>query len=122
MYKIKKATLLSIVDAAKNTYPNEFFSLLGGDRKKKIIDEFIVVPAQYGKTFTVVKVHLIPFDQKIVGSVHSHPSPNPFPSKGDLNTFSKFGEIHLIIAHPFNLNTVKAFNREGAKVSIGVIE
>ena len=122
MFKIKKATLLSIIDAAQHTYPNEFFCLLGGDKKSKIIDEFIVVPAEYGKTFTSIKVHLIPFDPKIVGSVHSHPSPNPFPSSGDLNTFSKFGEIHLIIAHPFNLSTVRAFDRDGEEANIEVVE
>lgn len=121
MYKIKSPTVESIIIASQNTYPDEFFSLLGGDKEKKVVDELIVVPAIYGKRFALIKTHLIPFDSRILGSVHSHPSPNSYPSKGDLNVFRKMGDLHLIIAFPFDIDTIKAFDSRGKKQEIEII-
>lgn len=108
--------------AARNTYPNEFFALLGGDKKGSVIDEFVVVPAVYGKNFAMVHTNLVPFDMRVLGSVHSHPSRNWRPSGADLSSFGKFGGINLIIAYPFDINSVRAFDIEGRKLEIEVLE
>jgi len=50
VYQIKKQTLESIIMAARNVYPNEFFSMLGG--KNRTIEELVVVPATYGEDFS----------------------------------------------------------------------
>ena len=121
MWKIKLATLESILLAARNTYPNEFMSLLGGSRQAKNIDELVVVPAVFGETFTLVQTHLIPFDQRIVGSVHSHPSGRASPSAEDLNAFSAFGDIHLIVGEPFALDSVRAYTVAGKAVRLQVV-
>lgn len=121
MWKIKLATVESIIEAARNTYPEEFMSLLGGDKDAKTIDELVVVPAVFGKTFTLVQSHLIPFDRKIVGSVHSHPSGYAHPSAGDLNSFSAFGVIHLIIGSPYTFDSIRAYNVGGRPVKVKAV-
>ena len=121
MYKIKREVLGAIIEASKNTYPHEFFGVLGGSPGEKIVDELIVVPATYGKNFTLIKTYLIPFDSKMIGTVHSHPSYSSRPSKQDIATFGKMGSIHLIIAYPFNSESFNAFDSKGIKTAIELI-
>ncbi len=121
MWKIKLETLDSILEAARNTYPNEFMSLLGGDKDTQTIDELVVVPAVFGTTFTLVQSHLIPFDRRIVGSVHSHPSGYAVPSGGDLDSFGSFGIVHLIVGSPYTYETVRAYTLRGKPVKIQAV-
>ncbi len=121
MVKIKQSVLLDIIEASRNTYPNEFMALLGGDKKTKTIDEIVIVPAIYGKSHAIIQTGLIPVDFRIMGSVHSHPSPNAFPSRGDLRTFPRLGEIHFIIAFPFDITSIKAFDSTGKEVDFEVV-
>ena len=120
MYQIKKQTLESIIMAARNVYPNEFFSMLGG--KNRTIEELVVVPATYGEDFSSYRPDLVPFDRGIIGTVHSHPSVYNSPSNADLESFAKKGEVHLIISYPYTAETIRAFNRKGQKVTLKAIE
>lgn len=120
MVAIKKATLEALLLAAKNTYPDEFIALLSSKRGKTI-DEFVLLPAIYGKSMSVISTDLAPYDKSIKGSVHSHPGPNARPSRADLRAFRAMGEIHLIIAAPFNFNSVRAFNANGSETKIEVV-
>ena len=119
MYKVKQPVLESIILAAKNVYPNEFFSMLGG--KNKTIEELVVVPATFGKDFSSYRLDLVPFDRKIIGTIHSHPSIYNHPSNADLHSFRKSGEVHLIISYPYDFNTIRAFDSKGNKISLQVI-
>ncbi|MFA4855826.1 MAG: Mov34/MPN/PAD-1 family protein [archaeon] len=121
MAAIKKATLEALLLAAKNTYPDEFIALLSST-KGKIIDEFVLLPATYGKDFSSIRIDLAPYDRNVKGSVHSHPGPYAMPSRADLHAFREMGEIHLIIAAPFNFNSVRAFKANGSETKIEVIE
>ncbi len=121
MVAIKKATLEALLLAAKNTYPDEFIALLSST-KGKAIDEFVLLPATYGEDFSSIRTDLMPYDSSIRGSVHSHPGPYARPSRADLCAFKEMGEIHLIIAAPFNFNSVKAFNANGSETKIKVVE
>ncbi len=116
MWRIKQGTLEAVLLAARNTFPNEFFCLLGGNKKEKIVGEFVVIPAVFGKQHTMVQDWLKPIDKKIVGSMHSHPSKNNFPSSADLNSFPRFGEIHLIAGYPFRLEDARLFDLKGKKI------
>ena len=120
MYQIKRLTIESIIIAAKNTYPLEFFSMLGG--KNKTNEELVVVPATFGENYSSYRPDLIPFDQAIIGTIHSHPSIYNHPSEADLDSFEKFGQVHLIISYPYELNTVRAFDNKGKKITLKVIE
>jgi len=121
MVKIKSGTLEAIALAAQNVYPDEFIALLGS-RKKGIIDEFVVLPATFGESFSSLRMDLLPFDKSIVGSVHSHPSRSARPSQGDLLAFPAMGEIHLIIAYPFSLGSARAFDAKGKELVLEVLE
>jgi len=121
MVKIKEDTIESIALAAKEVYPNEFISMLGTNEKKEI-SELVIFPAVYGKNYSSIRADLIPFDRNIIGTVHSHPSTNNFPSQGDLKVFSALGKIHLIICWPFNLNNIKGFDSKGNEVKIEAIK
>ncbi len=58
MYSIKLNALQAIMEAAKSTYPDEFIGMLGGNKKEKIIDELIVVPATFGDHHSSIHTHL----------------------------------------------------------------
>ena len=120
IYGIKKATLESIIIAARNIYPNEFISMLGG--KNGLIEELVVVPAVFGEDYSSYNMDMVPIDRGIIGTVHSHPSRYNHPSDEDLDSFSRFGEVHLIISYPYDLNTIKAFDNKGKKITLRVVE
>jgi len=121
MLSIKKGTLDALLLAAKNTFPNEFLALLSSKKKNKVIDEFVLLPAIYGRTFSGIRLDLIPYDSSIMGSIHSHPYGPPMPSRADLRAFRAMGETHIIIASPFNLDSFKAFNKAGKEIKLKVI-
>jgi proteasome lid subunit RPN8/RPN11 len=120
MYYIKRTTAESIIMAAKNVYPKEFFSMLGG--KNKTIDELVIVPAIFGNDSVIYEPEYVPIMDRIIGTVHSHPTKNNEPSNEDIQSFRKTGKIHIIISYPYNLNTMKAFDNNGKQVKLEVIE
>ena len=65
---------------------------------------------------------MLPYDESIKGTVHSHPGPNPRPSGADLNFFSKFGGVHIIIAYPFVEDSVRAYRSDGSVLRIEVVD
>lgn len=121
MAAIKRQTLEALLLAARNTFPNEFIALLARKGKSRAINEYVLLPSTYGKTFSSIRLDLLPYNLGTVGSVHSHPSPNPRPSRADLKAFKAMGEIHLIIGSPFNSGSVKAFDRQGKEVPLEVV-
>ncbi len=121
MVRIKRKTLEAIIEAARNTYPEEFIALLGS-RGSGAIDEFILLPSVYGTTFSSIRLDLLPYTANAKGSVHSHPGPYARPSKQDLAAFKAMGEIHLIIAYPFSFENSKAFDAEGKQLEIELVE
>jgi proteasome lid subunit RPN8/RPN11 len=120
-HRIKKGVVEDICYAATNTFPNEFFALLGMEKESRTIDELVVVPADYGRTFTRIKTWLMPVDSRIAGSVHSHPSHSANPSITDLQNFAKFGKLHLIISLPFVPESIKAFDVNGKRQAIKIV-
>ncbi len=117
---IRRELLLALIEASKSTHPNEFIALLTG--KKKIIEEFIMLPYESGETMAVIQTHTLPIGIRIMGSVHSHPSPNPTPSNEDLNMFASHGSVHIIIHYPYCESCWKAYNARGEEIELEVID
>ncbi|MCD6414086.1 MAG: Mov34/MPN/PAD-1 family protein [Candidatus Diapherotrites archaeon] len=112
--KIKEDTLDFILEACRNTYPNEFLGLLRA--KGGTITEVLLIPgSKFEHTSSTLRRDMVPLDPTIVGSVHSHPG-RPIPSKADLNFFSKFGKIHLIVGYPFTRDTIAVFGPERLEI------
>ena len=119
MYSIKPGALESILLACRNVHPDEFFSMLGG--KGKVIDELVLVQAEFGDGFSSWRQDLVPFDKTIIGTVHSHPNGNAMPSRTDIRSFRGLGEIHLIAGYPYTLNNLNAFDNTGKITGIKVV-
>ncbi len=119
--KIRRELLDYLLDLAKNAYPNEFAGFLR--EKNGVFEEVLIAPNPHaGPGSVFFDTWMLPLDESIKGTVHSHPSPNPWPSKGDLEFFSKFGGVHLIIAWPFSEDSVRAYRSDGTRVKIKVVE
>ncbi|MFX1238389.1 MAG: Mov34/MPN/PAD-1 family protein, partial [Promethearchaeota archaeon] len=63
----------------------------------------------------------IPFDLTLKGTVHSHPSGNPYPSFKDLEGIFKKMQFHFIVGYPYNLKNTKCFDRIGNELTFKVI-
>lgn len=122
MILIKRATLEGLLEAASNTYPNEFFALLGSTHRNNVIDEVIVVPAVYGKRHTIIRSGLMPLDFNVTGSVHSHPGNSNRPSVADLHSFPGFGSVNFIISYPFTIESTNAYSASGKELKWGIVE
>lgn len=117
--KIKRSLLELIMESSKDTLPNEFAAILKA--KNNIIYEIAMVPGTVaGERSALFKLYNLPIDYSYVGTVHSHPSGIIYPSDEDLKLFSNFGKIHIIVGYPFNLNSWRAFSKEGKEISLEV--
>ena len=118
--KIKQETMEFILQACRNTYPNEFMALL--QQRDDVIQGIMVIPgSKFEKHSSTLMRHMVPMDQSIVGSVHSHPGP-PIPSEADLRFFAKQGRIHIIIGQPYTIKTTRAFTQEGNPTQLEIVK
>ena len=122
-WKIKSKCLDLILECAKSTYPNEFGGLLRVDMERKdTIIELIMLPGTIsGESHAIFKLHMLPIDFSIVGTVHSHPSYSAQPSGADLQLFRKRGKVHIIAATPYDKTSWKAYNHNGEELDLKVI-
>ena len=86
VHSIRRRTLKMILEASKSQYPEEFGAILRA--KKGVIHELILLPGTVaGERSALFKLHMLPIDFTVVGTVHSHPSGAIFPSGADLDLF-----------------------------------
>jgi proteasome lid subunit RPN8/RPN11 len=122
-WKIRRSCLKLILECAKSSYPNEFGGLLRVDIDlKDVVSELVVLPGTIsGDSHAIFKLHMLPIDFTIVGTVHSHPSFSPNPSDADLHLFRKHGKVHIIVANPFLESSWKAYDYKGNILEMIVI-
>jgi proteasome lid subunit RPN8/RPN11 len=123
-WKITRKCLSLIFESSKSNYPQEFGALLRVDRvDKNTIIEVILLPGTIsGDSHAIFHLHMLPVDYSVVGTVHSHPSSIARPSDADLDLFSHFGRIHIIVGvSPFGDVIWKAYDYMGHMVSMEVI-
>jgi proteasome lid subunit RPN8/RPN11 len=122
-WKITEKCLELILESSKSTYPNEFVGLLrvDPDNKNTIIEVVLLPGTISGDSHAIFKLHMMPIDFSIVGTVHSHPSPYATPSDADLQLFRKHGKVHIIAANPFNKDSWKAYNHNGEEIDLKVV-
>lgn len=117
MWKIKKNLVEEICLAAKRYYPKEFLCFLGGNKKEKIIEEIVLLPNTSGNDFASIFDHVIPLDETIIGSIHSHPDSSSIPSKADQKFFQRY-EINAIIDGSYLLERVRFFDSKGNEIKV----
>ena len=122
-WKIKRKCLNLILECAKASYPKEFGGLLRVDNSSRYtITEVEILPGTVsGDSHAIFQLHMLPIDFSIVGTVHSHPTNNSWPSKADLHLFEKFGRIHIITAKPYNESSWKTYDYKGNEIEITII-
>jgi len=123
-WKITKKCFDMIVESSKSNYPQEFGALLRVDRvEKTTIIEVVLLPGTIsGDSHAIFHLHMLPVDYSVVGTVHSHPSSVPRPSDADLDLFSHFGRIHLIIGvSSYGDVTWKAYDYTGQPTTLTIV-
>lgn len=122
-WKIKRECLNLIFECAKSSYPNEFGGLLRVySNKKDTLAELVILPGTIsGDSHAIFKMHMLPIDFTIVGTVHSHPSYSAEPSNADIQFFRKQGRVHIISAKPFDEASWKAYDFNGKNINMEII-
>lgn len=115
---IKKGLLEAILELCQNAHPREIGGLLMG---KKVVDDYVIVPGKFYNFSIYIRMDQIPIYPDLFGTFHSHPTPNNQPSKADLDYFGRIGKEHVIIAYPYNLNSLQAYDTLGNKVQVKVV-
>jgi proteasome lid subunit RPN8/RPN11 len=119
---VGRELLQAILEGARKLYPRETILLLRGKKAKDVItvSDLVVPPlATHGQGFASIRVHMLPMDFSIVGTVHSHPSGNLMPSPADLNHF--FGVVLMIVGSPFtDERNVVAYDHNGKTLMLQV--
>ena len=119
---IDQTVIDSVVFYAKKSYPDEFLAMFDGYVKDEVlyISGLVFLGGERSHTSASFNDWLLPPNQKIWGSVHSHPGPSARPSNADLITFSKRGPFHIIVCEPYSLATMKAYDSYGNLTSFEV--
>lgn len=121
VWAIKRSLIEFIIEASKDTYPNEFYAKLL--QKNGVISEFSIIRTISGRTHAIPYTYMEPPDIffQTAGTVHSHPSGNNHPSGADLEFFSKMGNTHIIIGYPYTETTWRAYNGAGEPIELEVV-
>ena len=120
---ISRSVADGIISYSKGLHPNEAILILQGrTTRDQVIIEGLVIPpfASSGPYYSGFSNFHLPFDNSYVGSAHSHPSGSNRPSLEDLNR-GFYGTVSVIIAHPYEDRTMAAYDRNGNKLEIKII-
>lgn len=127
---IAAETLEFVLDAARETHPNEYMGLLRAekarsfdlDRDGLVVTDVLVIPGtESNPVSATVKSSMIPNDLKAVGSVHSHPNGVLRPSAADRAAFGS-GNVHIIVGEPYRRDSWRAFDRDGEPRELDVLD
>ncbi len=117
---INEEVISTIIEFAKNAYPKEFIAFLQGTiKEEKLLINSLTYQHFYASEKSAFTQTTLPLISNIVGTIHSHPLQSK-PSKTDLKFFNKNYMIHIIISYPFNINTIKVYNKYGEEIRFRV--
>ncbi len=118
IYTVSREAVDEIKIRAKEAYPNEFGAMLRGIEHITHLEP-IMEGASNRSSFMFSMFSR--FTQREVpgeGVVHSHPSGSARPSKADVSLFGRFPGINIIIAYPFEDDSMAAYDRLGNRVKL----
>jgi len=121
-WSILREVLDFILESSKDAHPTEMFFYLSGSFKKRLIKEVFIGPFNSSPEAVIYTPAALPVNLKIVGTAHSHPSGDLRPSSADLESFHRFGGIHIIVGYPYNEDSWRAYNMYGEPIKIRIIE
>ena len=112
----------SVITYAKSWHPNEGILILQGKKEKNLvkITGLIIPPfSKHGPYYSGFPTYDLPFDLSYIGTAHSHPGGSNKPSLEDLNNY--FGVVSIIICHPYEDETIGAFDRNGRNMDFKIL-
>jgi proteasome lid subunit RPN8/RPN11 len=119
-HSIKRGVLDLARAAAKASHPQEFGAMLrvqGG-----VVTELVLLPGTIqGDRHAIFQFQMMPVDRTLNGTLHSHPSPHPYPSDADFTLFEKYGAIHLILGHPYGPDDWRCYDHTGVPTFLEVV-
>ncbi len=118
---IEREVMELLLEVSKESHPNEFAGVLRAEGTR--ITEVMLVPGTVsGDRSALMQLHMLPIDFTVVGTVHSHPTGNPHPSDADRRLFGKFGYVNIITAHPYDMETWRAWDIAGRPYPLSVVD
>ncbi len=119
---IRRRVLKMIMEASKSTLPNEFAAMMKSN-DKGVIHELMLLPGtEAGESSAIFKLHMLPIDFSVVGTVHSHPSDSSRPSGADLDLFRRYGWLHIITHYPFDMDCWSCYDGRGEPHHLEVLD
>jgi len=118
---VERCLLEEMLAFAKERHPKEAVMLLRGsvNREAITITDYLFPPfATTNSISASYPIHMLPIDFSIVGSGHSHPSGSLEQSTQDLHSI--YGRISLLMAYPYGLGDVAAYNKQAERLVIRV--
>lgn len=121
VHAIRKRTLKMILEAGRSSLPNEFGAILKAE--EGVINQLWLLPGtESGESVALFKLHMLPVDFSVVGTVHSHPSGSCWPSGADTEFFSRFGYVHIIVCEPFNFRSWACYDGNGDRRELDIVD
>jgi proteasome lid subunit RPN8/RPN11 len=111
-----------ITGFARRSHPREFSALLTGTLAKKTlrITDIIYQHFEASDRAAFMRIN-VPLTTDVKGSVHSHPTPNNFPSAADRRFFNKYGYVNFIIGYPYNERSIACYDIYGRPIEFEII-
>lgn len=121
VHGIRRRTLKMILEAGKSSHPNEFGAILKAE--EGVINQLWLLPGtESGESAALFRLHMLPVDFSVVGTVHTHPSGSCRPSGADIELFRRFGYVHIIACEPFNIRSWACYDGNGDRRSLEVVD
>ncbi len=126
---IAAETLEFVLEASAESHPDEYMAFLRGTPASRldlhedgvVITDVLVIPGTRSNPVSAtVKTNMVPNGMRALGSVHSHPNGVLQPSDQDLATFH-VGKVHLIVGSPYDRESWRAFDPEGNRRDLEVL-
>jgi proteasome lid subunit RPN8/RPN11 len=116
-YKIAPDAFATMRAMAEQTHPKEAFGVLRGHHRNGVLYVTEVVFQPFLNTTHSAHVAIDRYAlSDMVGTFHSHPTPNVHPSRADLSMFAKHPGIHCIIGAPYN--NVAVYSHQGDLINL----
>lgn len=121
VHSITRLVLNTILEAGKAQHPKEFGGMLR--MEDGVVTELVLLPGTVsGDSHAIFQMHMLPVDMSIIGTVHTHPSPLPYPSAADTELFERNGRLHIIAAWPYGRDDWRAYDHKSHMVRLKVVE
>lgn len=120
---LRRDLLESVLEYARETHPNEMLVLIRADVKGDVatVRDLVFPPFEVqGSFFVYFNPTALPPYLDVLGSIHSHPTGSLKPSVNDL--IHGYGPVIIIVAYPYDVGSVAAYNKKGERIRLVVTD